>query len=287
VAGAQPVGEIVWIASYPKSGNTWLRALLTNYLSRSSVPADLNQLIGLSASSRRLFDDHSGVKSTDLFPEEIERLRPRVYECLARRSRCRHYLKIHDAFAAVSPGTSLVPASVTRCVLYLIRHPADIAVSYAHHRGCDLDRVIELMADEDHRLADGSLGVEAQVPQRLGSWHSHIASWTDSGLDVCVVRYEDLSADPEGALRRVLVALGEPCEARRLQRAVAFSSFQELSRQERERGFFERPSPERVFFRSGRVSTGRVLTARQRARILSLLVAAPSRLGYGEGRDGP
>jgi aryl sulfotransferase len=66
---------IIWLASYPKSGNTWLRVFLTNYLRDGDQPADLNDLDGGPIASARLaFEEAVGVEASDLTQAEIERL---------------------------------------------------------------------------------------------------------------------------------------------------------------------------------------------------------------------
>ena len=78
---------MVWLASYPKSGNTWLRALLTNYLLDGGGPASINALIGSWIANRRdLFHRYTGVPSSDLSGEEVLRLRSLFHERLAADS---------------------------------------------------------------------------------------------------------------------------------------------------------------------------------------------------------
>jgi hypothetical protein len=79
------VKRIVWLASYPKSGNTWLLIMLTN-LARKDAPVDVNALAsGGVASDRTTFDRLTLVESGLLTHDECDLLRPRVYEARARR----------------------------------------------------------------------------------------------------------------------------------------------------------------------------------------------------------
>ncbi len=79
--------KIVWLASYPKSGNTWLRAFLTNCWYDTETPADVNALLGGPiASARQLFDETVGVEAADLTTEEIDCYRPAVYRYIAAQS---------------------------------------------------------------------------------------------------------------------------------------------------------------------------------------------------------
>lgn len=279
--GHQSQPRLIWLASYPKSGNTWLRALLTNALQDRDAPADINRLIGNpSSSSRKLFDEWAGVKSSDLTPDEVERARPAVYRALSRRAKGPVFMKAHDAYTLTSDGTPLFPADATHAVIYVARHPADVAVSYAHHRDCTVDQALALMADEHHVLAPDGGGVEEQLPQRLLSWSSHVTSWLDSPLPVCLVRYEDLHADPETTLDRALQFAGIRLDPERIARAVRFAAFAEMQRQEAAGGFVERPSVGRPFFRTGKALEQKQLRGTRSLTNMNIHCAGMRRLGY-------
>jgi hypothetical protein len=251
------LSSIIWLASYPKSGNTWLRALLTNYLSPGDEPADINSLGaggGEHAASRALFDELVGVQASALDRSAISRLRPELYRRLASSSQEDVFVKVHDVWTCTDGGEPMFPEDVTRTVVYILRNPLDVAVSWAHHRGVGIEHTVGQMcggpAPDDR---PGHLG--GQLPQQIGSWRRHVHSWLDaSGLRCHVVRFEDLRADPERAFARVVDACGLPTDPGLVRRAVAFSDFAELRRQELERGFAERsPNARGEFFRRGEV----------------------------------
>ena len=67
--------KIVWLASYPKSGNTWFRVFLSNLLSKANQPVDINNLFAAPiASNRQLFDEATGLSSSDLTADEMNGL---------------------------------------------------------------------------------------------------------------------------------------------------------------------------------------------------------------------
>ena len=104
-------GRIDWLASYPKSGNTWMRLLLANYFAEAEDPHDINAP-GVTrgvAGSRRLFDNALGIASNDLLPEEISALRPAAYRVIAEWSKSRLWLKVHDMQALSPDGGWLFP----------------------------------------------------------------------------------------------------------------------------------------------------------------------------------
>jgi len=247
--------HIYWLASYPKSGNTWMRILLTNYLRNVDEPADINSLDGGPiASARQVFDDHVGVEASDLTQDEIERYRPGVYAMISARATEPLFLKVHDAYTITPYGDPLFPVSATAGVLYLLRNPLDVAVSFAHHGGNPIEKVVKLMGKEDARLVDSPHRLNSQLRQRLLSWSRHVTSWVDAPtLRVHVVRYEDMLSDAVDTFTRVIRFCGLDDSPARIARAVEFSRFDRLQAQETESDFQERlPQGTGRFFRRGR-----------------------------------
>src|SRR5262249_20353963 len=144
---------------------------------------------------REIFDDCAGLDSADLTREQIEYYRPSVYESLAAESDAPLFLKIHDAYTYNAEARPIVPKQATAGVVYLIRNPLDVAVSYAHHRNRPIDDTIVVMSRHDAMLA-GSDRPTDDLPQRLLSWSGHISSWVEAGLNLHLVRYEDMLRAP-------------------------------------------------------------------------------------------
>lgn len=275
--------RIVWLASYPKSGNTWFRVFLTNLLQEGDRPADINDLERTPiASSRGLFDDNIGVEATDLDEQETDCLRPRVYENLARHSREPLYMKVHDAFTNTADGEPLLSPAASRGALYFIRNPLDVACSYANHNGTDIDQAITSMADPNYCLAPNKKRATTQLRQILLSWSGHVRSWCDQGqVPIHVVRYEDMKRDPMTAFTTAAAFAGFPTEQQRIEKALRFSSLQELQRQEGESGFLEKPHKSRAFFRRGEAGGWQnELTQEQVQRIVENHKEVMLRFGY-------
>jgi Sulfotransferase domain len=272
---------IVWLASYPKSGNTWLRAFLANYQRTDGQPADINEMDAI-ASDRRIFDEVAGVEASDLTPEEIERLRPAVYRQLADESQETLWLKIHDACTLTPDGAALIPADATQGVLYVLRNPLDVAVSSISHYSVHADTAIAWMAQEGRTLAPAFRSAATQLPQRLLSWSGHVLSWVDqSACPVHVMRYEDMQRRPAETFAAAVRLAGLPDDPERLARALRHCAFDVLQEQEKSRGFRERPAGAPAFFRKGQIGSWReVLNADQVGRLVSDHGAVMRRFGY-------
>ncbi len=245
--------KIVWLASYPKSGNTWFRVFLSNLLSKENHPADINNLFSTPiASNRELFDEATGLSSSDLTPEEIHNLRPGVYEYAARYSNELLFQKVHDAWLLTEAGEPMFDKKVTQSTIYFVRNPLDVAVSFSNHLSKSLDATVQIMADENFAFSSKPNRLHLQLQQRLLSWSSHIQSWVDqSELSVHVIRYEDMKTDTFNTFVKATNVIGLKASNEKIKRAIAFSDIKEMQKQEAEKGFKEKPANAESFFRKG------------------------------------
>ncbi|MGC1308433.1 MAG: sulfotransferase domain-containing protein [Phormidesmis sp.] len=251
------MGNIVWLASYPKSGNTWLRVFLANYLANSEQPVEINHFgFGWLAALRQRFDEDVGIASAQLTANEIDLYRPAFHKHLSARSENPTFVKVHDAYTYNSKGQALFPKAATAGVIYLVRNPLDVVGSYAHHNGWSVKHTIHQMNCEHYVLARSEEHLLTQLHQRLLSWGKHVSSWTkQTSLPLHLVRYEDMVHNPTETFAKIVAFSRLPLELERLQRALAFSHFDKLKEQEETYGFGERSPKSASFFRQGKVGT--------------------------------
>lgn len=279
---------IYWLASYPKSGNTWMRMFLRNLQRNGDVPVDINEyddeddFYANIASSRNWIDEVLGFDTADLIPAEIERLRPEIYRWSSRNEKKICYHKIHDAYTCTSANEPLVSREATLGALYILRNPLDVAHSAANHWNCSLDQAIAYMGNPEARFARSHKKMARQLEQRLLNWSGHVLSWVDApGLNCLAIRYEDMLQDPLSTFSRAAAFLQFPSNPERIEKAISFSDFRELSRQEAEQGFSERPQHTGHFFRQGKSGGWReLLTPEQVAKIVADHGEVMRRFGY-------
>lgn len=276
--------NLIWLASYPKSGNTWARMFVAAYLGESGERKaesregsgeigergfDLLQVNQYSRSDSllALFATFAGKPTTDLTDEDIDTHRLAVQERLARDVGQR-VVKTHNA--RVRPnGQRQVFSRFTKAGIYVVRNPLDIVDSLADHINKSLDETIELLNDPGHRLGK----TEMHAAQFVGTWSHHVRTWTDNANEfpLIVLRYEDLKANPHEHFGRLIKFLGWDFDAARVRRAVDATAFQVLQRTEQAGGFAETSTVARSgrFFRHGESGRWRqVLSSRQVARVI-------------------
>lgn len=242
---------IVWLSSYPKSGNTWTRVFLANLFANSDKPVDINSLPNFTFGEHRgeYYERFSGKTLPELTDEEINQLRPTVQRHIASAGRQQTlFVKTHSAITHLEGVPTILP-EVTDGAIYIIRNPLDVAVSYSHHLDISYDEAVDAMGISSNRLAT----VDNFAFQLLGSWTDHVRSWLMApGLQPHVMRYEDMLTRPEVAFGSLVRFLRLPENPTRLRKAIKFSSFKTLAKQESDHGFIEASKKAKRFFRAGK-----------------------------------
>lgn len=274
--------KLRFLASYPRSGNTWTRLLLLSLLrQRGVVPAsddvrDIGKHLpwDTTPAYARMFVD----KAPDqLTPPEIAELRPRLHRWLARQVNSQPYVKTHS-FYGVAYGHPTFDQSVFGGAVYILRNPLDVAPSLAKHFSYSVDHAIRVM-NEPLYVASGH---EGGMPEPWGGWSTNVRSWVDlSGGRVVTIRYEDLVASPENEFARVLSHLGLGATEDEIRLAVAETSLDRLESLEQS-GKFRNPSKqsERFFGVGARHDFTKKLTPEQARAIVLAHGPVMDRFGY-------
>jgi len=273
--------SIVWIASYPKSGNTWVRVFLANYIANTDEPVSINNLTYLDRIdangglyklvSKEPYDGNNAMQSAAL--------RPAVLKTIVSNGADINFLKSHSE-NCVAYGVRLIPPALTRCAIYIVRHPLDMVVSYANHYNISYDNAIKSIGYSGNALKGGTGTNNAY--QFLGSWSDHASGWmNEKEFPVLFVRYEDMLRNPYKEFRRIIRCIGLPVDREQIEKAIRFSSFDVLRKQEKNTGFNETVKTQKEFFRSGKSDQWKdKLTSDQIAQLLNDHKHVMEKIGY-------
>jgi len=249
--------KIIWLASYPKSGNTWFRIFLSNLIRDSKEPVSINDIERTTiASSRTLFDEYSAIPSSELSHEEIDLLRPTIYKEFSKKSEGIIFQKVHDAFNYLKNGMELFPEEITKGAIYFIRNPLDVAVSFAHHNNISFEKMISQMNNSNYSFCGKNDRLHGQIRQQLLSWSEHVKSWNEKpNFPVYLIRYEDMKDNTFKIFKEALEFIGLEKNDEQIKRAINNSQFDKLRTMEERSGFNEKPLEAEMFFRKGEVGT--------------------------------
>jgi len=274
------VPGILWLASYPKSGNTWMRAFLANLILDPAEPLPLKRIgeICPSEPAEMWFKPFIKGPIAEASAEEIAAVRTKAQERAVSLNKNVIPMKTHS-YLGEDCGHPIFSMQATFGAIYILRDPRDVAISAADHFGKTLDEMIETMANP---FAAGRAMAGIMVHELQSSWTHHVESWTKwNHPGIFVVRYEDLLADPLDQFGRVARRFGISSDKARIAKAVEFASFKQLQKLEAEQGFVERSVHSEKFFRAGRSGGWRdKLTADQAARIEGDHGVQMKRYGY-------
>src|SRR6056297_2576140 len=146
--------SIVWLASYPKSGNTWVRAFLANYLSNAQKPVGINEIYkyGLGDNILGMYQRVAG-GAFDLDDIELSvKLRGRVLAGIVANNADVNLVKTHNINNHVY-GIHLIPPQVTRSAIYIMRNPLVMVSSHARPCGVSVE-------DAAHRICHPHNGTD-------------------------------------------------------------------------------------------------------------------------------
>lgn len=258
------MGNIVWLASYPKSGNTWLRAFLANLIANRRDPVPLDELHKYCDDDAlpEHFTELAGKSSTLLDLTEMSILRPQVHALIAAKSIGTRFVKTHN-MAGSFAHQPLQNWDVTAGMIHIVRNPLDVVVSMTHHFGLSADEAVERLGNEN--VATENSGMFAS--QILSSWSNHAKSWADLPATTGItLRYEDLAEKPEKFFLKIARYIGHGADRERINLAVRHSTFKTLSALERAHGFKEASHKSRAFFRKGQTNEWRQALTREQIR---------------------
>ena len=237
---------IVWLASYPKSGNTWLRAFITSLLSKSTGENSLENMRAIRAypltdDFYNLLDDFSDFKKIAKnweTSQNIINLQKKI-----KILKTHHQLCKIDNFLFTNYKNSLA-------TIYVVRDPRNVITSLMHHYSLkNYDEALKFIFDE-HRFSGRldkkeNLKRRTEFPTYISSWQNHFNSWKNFKKNFLLIKYEDLINRPEKTFNKISKFKKKKINIKitneKINEAIIKSSFKNLKKSEEKFGFSEAP----------------------------------------------
>ena len=248
---------IIWLASYPKSGNTLMRSFLSSYFFSKDGIFNFELLKNIKQYPNVHLFTQLGVNIAD--PHEIAKSHIRVQETINKEKKSFKFLKTHSSFVKMN-GFSFTDLANTLGVIHIVRDPRDVAVSFAHHNNQSIEKTTEMIIKDFVLDAD----LKDKIPIYMGSWSLNYNSWKtfDKTGKYLLIKFEDLIKDREKNFKKILNFIKILTKSnfeindKKIKKILQEIEFDKLKKLEEKKGFIEAKTDEKgnkiPFFREGK-----------------------------------
>ena len=187
---------IIWLASYPKSGNTLLRSILATYFFSNDGVFNFKHLYKIGQFPSLIHFERLGLDTSD--NDQIYENIIKAQELINGNSKDLKFFKTHSAFAKIN-NNDFTDLKNTLGAIYIVRDPRNVVTSFAHHYQVDIDEATKCLMNEKFWNYKNE-----KVPKTfLSSWSQNYNSWKNLNEKVLFVKYEDLIKNKKTVLIKV------------------------------------------------------------------------------------
>jgi len=234
---------IIWIASYPKSGNTWIRSLLSTYLYSEDGNFNFSLL-------KKILKFPSK-KYLQYFTKDFTDIKKVSQHWISAQERINLFnenksilLKTHSALCTLE-NNPFTNKENTQAVIYIIRDPRNVITSVGNHYSMNVQESYNFITDNNKIISSDKWGGDNfGISEVLGSWSTHYKSWKNIKFaPVLKIKYEDLINDTKKSLIEIINFLQKfsdiKIDKNKISKTVESCNFENLRKMEKKEGFFE------------------------------------------------
>ena len=229
---------IIWLASYPKSGNTWIRIFLSSLFSKEKTK--INDISIPLFPKRYHFDE---------LTDNINDVEEFVKNCIHAQTKINldnkiKILKTHNAFWRSGKFCYTDNINTSGCI-YIVRDPRNVITSLKNHYYLSTyEDAFKFISDEKKLIGNiKNPRLESELPTVISSWKNHYNSWKKLKTNYLLIKYENLIDNPFAEFNKIISFLEKffnyKFDSTDVDRAISYTNFEKLQKQESLEGFKE------------------------------------------------
>ncbi len=274
---------IIWLASYPKSGNTFLRSLLTSYFYTSDGNFNFELLEKIKQFPDKNLFKNLGLDTTN--DHELARNFIKVQKTInTKDGQSIRFLKTHSVLKN-DHGYLLSNLKHSLGVIYVVRDPRSVARSYANHMQISLDDAIKVLTSYQYISSNRGNTL-------MGDWSSNYHTWKEYAQEdkYLLIKYEDLVENTQEIFLKILEFIHQISQTKfniddsKFLNSLNSTKFEKLQNLEKQKGFqeaAEQNGKKITFFKYGSKNNGsNSLPVNLRKKVERIFTKEMSELGY-------
>ena len=237
---------IIWLASYPKSGNTWIRSMLSAYLFSPKGQFEFNLLKNISQFSinvkkleKQVYKNSQEKIYKNWIPSQKEINQDGKF----------HILKTHNALCNIN-GYNFTNKDNTTGAIYIVRDPRNLILSISHHYSLSMEEAYGFLTNKRKIIFPSQSDKEKKnINEKedfnfLGDWATHYQSWKNIKFaPILIIKYEDIIINEHKVFLSILNFLSKfikiTLDTEKIENVLTTTTFNNLSKMEDQDGFDE------------------------------------------------
>ena len=259
---------IIWVVSYPKSGNTLLRAILTSLIYSEDGNFNVNLLKKIDQYPQNHHFEGLINKFNDI--DELSKFWTISQDKLNSDKKIK-FLKTHHLRCGIGNYT-FTNSKNTIGTIYIVRDPRDVILSFAQHHSLSIEEAKYTMFRTDaYEFPEREKNPDLALRTLLGSWSDHYNSWTKNNKNLLFIKYENLITNKKSELLRIIKFVNNyikiPISETKINNCINSTTFENMKKYEEE-GLFDENSfydngKKIKFFNSGKEGNWRNVLSKE------------------------
>jgi len=231
---------IIWIASYPKSGNTWVRSIISSLIYSNDGNFDFDLLKKIKQFPNKKYFENFTKDFHNI--NEIKKywIESQNFINLDKEVK---FFKTHHINCKIDEHT-FTNKSNTLGTIYVVRDPRNLVNSFTNHYSIDKNTAKNFITSRQSVTgALGKMKKDNNIFTILGSWNDHLKSWTNMNQNLLLIKYEDLIKNPLNEINKIIKFLANLIDfsynEEKINNIINSTSFEVMKKKETEKDFHE------------------------------------------------